>query len=259
MYKLCTVYHMGRMSDLSIPRRRRGPARSLDLDRIVDEALVLLDGAGPGAMSIRAVAVRLGVRPNALYTYVVDRAGLERAVAERVLSGSDLSLLSAPGVAWRDRLREYALALRATLLAHPGAPALLMSAPMDGPTAVLIGELVLAALEEGGVDPTVATRATYLLIVLVIGSAALEVAETDGRAPLPDEQVRIAARRTALGAIDPAMLPRTAAAVDVMATWIGEEQLRWSLETVLDAIAGRSVEPDPSPPPRRTPRPRRSP
>jgi len=118
-----------------------------------------------------------------------------------------------------------------------------MTAPMDGPTAVVVGELLMAALEEAGLAAEDAARATYLLIVQVIGSVALDVAETDGHAPLHDERDRIAERRRALDGVDPATLPRTAAAADVMASWIGEEQFRWALDTVLDGIATRAVGP----------------
>jgi len=227
--------------------KKRGPARSLDEARVVDAALELLDRGGPAALGIRGVAARLGIRPNALYTYVADRAALERALAERVLSLADIATLATPGRGWRGRIQDYGLGLRATLLQHPGAASLLMTAPMDGPTAVVVGELLMAAMEEAGLAPEDAARATYLLIVQVIGSVALDVAETDGQAPLPDEAVRIAARRQALDGIDPAFLPRTAAVVDVMASWVGEAQFRWALDTILDGIAARAATPAPHP------------
>ena len=120
----------------------------------------------------------------------------------------------------------YAMSLRRTLLSHPGAAPLLMTAPMDGPSAVAVGELLMTALEEAGLSSEDAARAMYLLIVQVVGSVALDVAETDGRAPLPDERDRIAERRRSMGGVDPAILPRTAAAGDVMAAFIGEDQFR---------------------------------
>jgi AcrR family transcriptional regulator len=229
------------MNETSTPAsRKRGPARSLDERHVVGAALEVLDRGGPGALGIRAVAARLEIQPNAVYTYVEDRAALERAVAERVLSLADVATLSSPGRSWRQRLTDYADALRATLLLHPGAASLLMTAPMNGPTAVVVGELMMAALEEAGLSAEDAARATYLLIVQVIGSVALDVAETDGHVPLPDERDRIAERRNALAGIDPAALPRTAAAADVMASWIGQDQFRWALDTVLDGIATRA-------------------
>jgi AcrR family transcriptional regulator len=217
---------------------RRGPGRRLDEARVVDAAIALLDEGGPAALSIRAVAGRLGVLPNALYTYVADRAALERAVAERLLAGADPAVLGDVTRTPRERMTAYARALRATLLTHPGGAALLMTAPMDGPTALLVGELLMGALEEAGCPPADAARATYLLIVTVIGAVALEVAETDGRAPIALEADRIAARRAGLTRVLPEALPHTAAAADTIAAWIGADQFDWMVRRVLDGILG---------------------
>ncbi len=217
------------MEPLSTPTRRRGPARRLDEAAVVAAALAVLDEGGPSALSVRAVAARLGLQPNALYTYVADRAALERAVAEAVLSTADPGVLADPFQPPRARITAYAHRLRAALLADPGVAPLLMTAPMDGPAALLVGELLLATLAEAGLAPDDAARAAYLLIVLVVGAVALEAAETDGRAPLPSEADRIAGRRTAMAAIPPEALPRTAAAADRIAAWIGTDPLDWML------------------------------
>ena len=209
------------------------------MDRVVDAALAVLDREGAHALGIRAVAAELGVRPNALYTYVADRATLERAVVERVLSLADLATLTAPGLGWRERITEYAIGLRATLHAHPGAAALLMSAPMDGPTALAVGELLMAALEGAGLDPDDAARGSYLVIVSVIGAVALDVVEVPGPA-VPPETDWVAARQAALEKVDHGSLPRTAAATPVIAAWVGEAQFRWSLRAVLDGLEGRA-------------------
>jgi TetR/AcrR family transcriptional regulator, tetracycline repressor protein len=221
------------------PSRKSGPARSLDVDRVVDAALAVLDRGGVHALGIRAVAAQLGVRPNALYTYIEDLAALERAVVDRVLSLADIAALTAPGRGWRERIAEYAIGLRLTLHAHPGAASLLMSAPMDGPSALAVGELLMAALEEAGLSPDDAARGTYLVIVSVIGAIALDVAEVPGPAA-PLETDWITARRAALEQVDHGSLPRTAAARPVIAAWVGEAQFRWSLGVVLDGLEGRT-------------------
>ncbi|HYO44685.1 MAG TPA: TetR/AcrR family transcriptional regulator C-terminal domain-containing protein [Candidatus Limnocylindrales bacterium] len=226
-------------NDVNPPARTRGPARSLDVDRVVDAALALLDRDGAHALGIRAVAARLGVHPNALYTYVEDRAALERAVVERVLSLADVGALTAPDRDWRERITEYAIGLRRTLHGHPGAASLLMSAPMDGVTALTVGERLIAALEDGGLSPDDAARGTWLLIVAVIGAVALDVAEVPGPT-VPPEDAWIAARQAALEAIDHGAMPRTAAATPVIAGWVGEAQFRWSLGVVLDGLGARA-------------------
>ncbi len=216
---------------------RRGPKRSLGLAQVVDAALAVVDEGGPDALSVRAVAAGLGVRPNALYTYVASRAALEREIVERALADSDTSLLDGEQP-WQQRILAYATSLRAVLLRHPGVARLLMTAPMDGPTALLVGERLIAAMVSGGRSLEEASRGSYALIVQVLGSVALEVAETDGKPPLPPEQDRIAERQTALAWLDADQWPMTAATKDVTASWISSEQFVWSVQRLLDGIAG---------------------
>ncbi|MFN8621515.1 MAG: TetR/AcrR family transcriptional regulator C-terminal domain-containing protein [Chloroflexota bacterium] len=121
---------------------------------MVAAALAVLDEGGPQALSVRSVAARLGLQPNALYTYVADRAALERAVAEAVLGTADVDVLHDPALPPRARITAYAHRLRTTLLAHPGVAPLLLSAPMDGPAALLVGELLLGTLADAGLSPT---------------------------------------------------------------------------------------------------------
>lgn len=184
------------------------------------------------------VAARLGVNPNALYTYVASRSALEREIVERVLADSDVSLLVGRAKPWRERVLAYATALRLARLRHPGAARLMMIAPMDGPTALLVGERLIEAISEGGLSPDDAARAAYALIVQVLGSVALEVAETDGRPPLVAEEIRIAGRRRNLDGLDKAAWPLTAATRNITAQWISSAQFGWSVERLLDGIAG---------------------
>lgn len=227
------------MTDTTTPRRR-GPKRSLTLDRVVDAALEVVDEGGPTALSIRSVATRLGVLPNALYTYVESRAALERELVERVLSESDIALLAAPNQPWRQRILDYALSLRTTMLQHPAVALLIMTAPMDGPAALLVGERLIDAFTEGGLSPEDASRSSYALMVQVLGFLALEVAETEARPPLPDEADRVGQRRAALDFLDPTDWPMTAATRDVTAQWITTEQFTWSVERLLDGVGALS-------------------
>ncbi|HEU4998571.1 MAG TPA: TetR/AcrR family transcriptional regulator C-terminal domain-containing protein [Lapillicoccus sp.] len=220
--------------------RRRGPKRSLTLDQVVDAALEVVDEGGPTALSIRSVATRLGVLPNALYTYVESRAALERELVERVLAESDIALLATPDRAWRTRILDYALSLRTTMLQHPAVALLIMTAPMDGPAALLVGERLIDAFTEGGLSPEDASRSSYALMVQVLGFLALEVAETEARPPLPAEALRVQGRRAALDFLDDADWPMTAATRDVTAQWITTQQFTWSVERLLDGIAALS-------------------
>ena len=69
--------------------RRPGPRRALTEDEILDAALALLDEGGPTAASIRGIAARVGVAPNAVYTYFPDKAAVVKALVERLLGEVD--------------------------------------------------------------------------------------------------------------------------------------------------------------------------
>jgi hypothetical protein len=125
----------------------------------------------------------------------------------------------------------------AALVRHPGAAQLFMNAPMDGPQAMELGEGLLRELTRAGLPPAQASRATYSLIVQVIGFAALAMAETDGTVPLAPESERVAGRRAALELVPPESHPLTAATRDTAAAWVGEAQLRWSVDRLLDGFA----------------------
>ena len=161
-----------------VKRGRRGPRRALTEDEILDAALSLLDEGGPTAASVRGIAARVGVAPNAVYTYFPDKAAVVKALVERLLGEVDHGVFAdrEPAVAatggspspWSCRQR---------LAAHPGAVPLMIGGPMDGPHALALNERLLELLADAGLDPTDAARAAYLLIVYVFGSIALEVAD----------------------------------------------------------------------------------
>jgi TetR/AcrR family transcriptional regulator, tetracycline repressor protein len=226
------------MSAPAVPRRR-GPRRALTEDEILDAALGLLDDGGPDAASVRGIAARVGVAPNAVYTYFPDKAAVIKALVERLLGEVDHDVFADRGRPWRERVEALALDLRAHLSAHPGAVGLMIGGPMDGPHALALNERLLQLLADAGLDPTDAARASYLLIVYVFGSIALEVADVHRPGPLPPESERIAGRHTAFAATPSAAFPHSAAAARTMAKYISTEQYLWGLRRILDGIASR--------------------
>lgn len=219
-------------------RGRPGPRRALTEEEILDAAMTLLDQAGPAGASVRGIAAKVGVAPNAVYTYFPDKAAVIQALVERLLGETNHGVFADPERPWRERVEALALDLRERMVAHPGAAALMMSGPMDGPRATALNEQLLELLIGAGVEPAEAARATYLLIVYVLGSIALEVADEAEPGPLPPEPDRIAKRREVFDQIPVEVFPRSAAAAPTMATYISTEQYLWGLHRVLDGISG---------------------
>ncbi|MFI6325565.1 TetR/AcrR family transcriptional regulator [Nonomuraea sp. NPDC050556] len=191
-------------------------------EAVLDAALDLLDG---GALTMRALATRVGLTPGALYTYFPDRTAIVAALVERLLAEADLGLLENGEGTASARITAFSLNLRETLMRHPAAVPAILGAAFNGPVALRVGESLLGLLP----DP----RASYAVIAYVLGSIALEAAETS--APLTPEPERIAQRRAAFQ-VDPETFPRTHAAADAIAGYISTDQFRWGLDHLLTAL-----------------------
>jgi AcrR family transcriptional regulator len=72
----------------------------LSRERVVSAALFLIREQGVDALGMRAVALRLAVRPSSLYKHVVDLAGLQSLLAEHaageLLAAMDVAIARAP-------------------------------------------------------------------------------------------------------------------------------------------------------------------
>ena len=217
-------------------RSRRGPKRALTESQILDAALDLLDEGGPAAASVRGIATRVGVVPNAVYTYFPDKAAVVKGLVERLLGEVRESAPVVPGRPWRESVEDLAVALRRHLSAHPGAVPLMIGGPIDGPNALALGERLLDLLAEAGLGPEDAARASYLLITYTFGSIALEVAEAHSNGPLPPEAERVAGRLAAFAMTPEEVYPRTAAVAPTMAAYVSTDQYLFGLHRVLDGI-----------------------
>jgi len=228
-----------------VKRGRRGPRRALTENEILDAALSLLDEGGPAAASVRGIAARVGVAPNAVYTYFPDKAAVVKALVERLLGEVNHDVFADRTQPWRQRVEALALELRQRLTAHPGAVPLMISGPMDGPNALGLNERLLELLADAGLTHVDAARAAHLLIVYVFGSITLEIADLHQPGPLPSESERIATRLHALAAAPVEHYPRATAAAATLAGYTATPQYLWGLRRVLDGITPRAtVEPE---------------
>lgn len=212
---------------------RPGPRRTLSVEQLLDAAQELLAERGAQGVSIRGIAARVGVAPNAVYTYFPDKAAVLAGLVDRVLGRVD----AGADLPWRERIHAIALAVRAELLADPGMALLMTGVPLNGPHALAIGETLLDVLAQAGLDAEAAARASYLLIVHVFGTVVLEAAEL-APGPLPPEAQRVAERRARFVEVPAEHYPRSAAAAETMAGYITTEQFRWGLDRILDGLAG---------------------
>ena len=209
--------------------RERGERAGLSRAEVVETALAIVREDGRDALSMRRVATRLGVAPNALYSHVADKASLLDAVLDAVLA--DIAIPRRGD--WRARIEALLLDSRRVLVAHPDLVPLFLARRTSGPNALRLGEALLEQCHRGGMAGERATRALQVLLVYTIGATAFEVPRL--RDPAPDERRR-RGRRT-LEELDPEAYPRTTAAAEALASHPAEDLLRLGIRWLLDGLA----------------------
>ena len=94
------------------------PREPLSRERILGTAMALADEGGVDSLSMRKIALELGVVPMALYKHVANKDELLDGLVDDVVGEIDPPL---PDAHWKTTIRERALSARRALLRHPWA------------------------------------------------------------------------------------------------------------------------------------------
>lgn len=105
---------------------QRGPKREMSVEKIVDAAVELADAAGIGAVSMAAVAAKLGFTPMSLYRYVTAKDDLLLLMQEQATGLPPDEYRVQDG--WRAQLRTLFEAQVIVYLSHPW----MLSLPITG-------------------------------------------------------------------------------------------------------------------------------
>lgn len=152
--------------------RTPGQRAGLTHAAVLAAARELLAEGGVRVLTMRALAGRLGVAPNALYSHVADKTALLDDLLDDVLAE-----VWAPASAFADPVAGLhtimttsyrALLAHADLVRHA-----LARQGSRGPHAQRLGATTVALLRRAGVPATETAQALRVLVVYVIGSAAL--------------------------------------------------------------------------------------
>ena len=171
---------------------------------ILDTALALADAGGLKAVTLRAIAQRLGVTAMALYPHVKSKDDLLDGLVGRLLAEITVPDRSLP---WRDRLRALAYATREVARRHSSVVPLVYSRPAVAPAGLRVVDAIYQALLDAGVPPEQVARLERMVSTFVLGYAVSEVggrfaAGTLGtrerRGQLPDAELPAHGRLAAL-------------------------------------------------------------
>jgi len=174
MYSLAGQRTIARVSSARRPGQRAGLTRA----QVLDAARDLLAEHGFEAVTMRGLAMRLGVSPNALYSHVSSKTALIDEILDNALGTAGTS--DAESADPITGLHTLMTASYRTLLEHADLiPLYLARQGARGPNAHRLGDIALSLLARRGVSETRAREALHVLIVYTIGSAAFSA-----RAPI---------------------------------------------------------------------------
>jgi AcrR family transcriptional regulator len=143
--------------------------RALTRERVVAEALTIIGVDGVDALSMRALAARLGVVPGALYRHVRSKEQLCDLVADGVLAEVDCQADRSLG--WAEQVKVLAGRLRTVLESHPGIAGLLKTRDPLGPHSLALAEAFLVPLQQAGLPGGQTALAFSLIYDYTLGFA----------------------------------------------------------------------------------------
>ena len=216
------------------PRTRR-PRGSLGAEVILDAAEALA-AQGFDAVTVRAVAARLGAAPMALYNHFATKDQLVDALLDRVLGRFEPP---PPTGDWLEDLAGFAHAHRRLLVAHPWAVAPLFARPSPGLGAVRIGEIALEILRRGDVTGDAAVAAFSGVIALNYGWLSFTAARAlDAASPAHEVGAMLAA-------LPAGRFPLTVAVAGEMGAYGSDEHYDRVLRQLLAGLAATGGGPAP--------------
>jgi AcrR family transcriptional regulator len=216
------------------PEGRRGPRPGQTIGGIGDAAVAIADELGLDAVSMKAVAGRLGMTTMSLYRYVDAKEELYAVMMDRGYGPPPAGLATRGG--WRTRLEAWGRGIAAGLVAHPWMVQVPVTSPPVTPNVLAWTERGLLALEPSPlteqeklssmlvVDGYVRQHVSQSVVMGFVGSAAA--------APSPAWPV--------LAVADPARFPLLRTAAPAIEDDDGDffaEELTFGLGLILDGVA----------------------
>ncbi|AUY49519.1 TetR/AcrR family transcriptional regulator C-terminal domain-containing protein [Streptomyces sp. CB01881] len=183
------------------PTRPVAADGELSQERIVRAALELADAEGLAAVSMRAVAARLGVSAMSPYRYVTSKEELVLLTADAAFG--DGSYPDEPPAGWRARLELGARTLWSVFRRHPWLAQLSpVTRPLLLPNLMTHAEWALSALDGHGLSTPDMLHAHVLLYSYIEGIAVNLEREAQARAATGvDEDQWMDGQLPALGAL----------------------------------------------------------
>lgn len=160
----------------------------LSRERILDSAVRLADLKGLDAASLRAIAADLGVHVTSLYHHLPTKDALLDGIVEQLFSGAELPVGE---LGWEEWVRRFVAAVAELARTHPGAFAVLLRRPVQGPGATATFEAGLAAFRRAGMDVLESYAAVKSVALAVLGVCVEQAYAASGSEELRTDMSRL--------------------------------------------------------------------
>lgn len=152
----------------STPSPAGGRRGFLSVTAITREAREIAETEGLEQVSMRAVSVRLGCTPRALYRHVADKEALLELVADSAFA--DLAEPRAD-VPWEEAFLEYFTAMRGLLVEAPAVALIIAQLPVAGTNFRRHADSLVALMTDAGFPGPVAVEAVMALAFYTLGAS----------------------------------------------------------------------------------------
>lgn len=240
---------MSEPADLDLPRGvalawgvaaspQRGPKREMSVERIVEAAVELADTEGLGAVSMAAVAARLGFTPMSLYRYVSAKDDLLLLMQEEASGLPPEEFREAEG--WREGLTVLFRAQVAIYLHHPWV----LSLPISGSPVTPNGSAWMdAALEV--LDGTPLSEEERMAVTLLVmgharwyGAVAAGYAQRARTSGVGSETIEAEEAALFDRLISADEFPHLRRAIDAGVFTSTADPFQFGVDRILDGVAG---------------------
>ncbi|WP_106814884.1 TetR/AcrR family transcriptional regulator [Microbacterium timonense] len=216
---------------------QRGPKREMSVERIVEAAVEIADAEGLGAVSMAAVAARLGFTPMSLYRYVTAKDDLILLMQEEATGLPSEESLAAGD--WRTRLMALYREQVDRYMRHPWVLEIPITGSPATPNSAAWMDAGLAALA----DTPLSHEDRLAVLLLVTGAArwtgmvlaGYQRVEREGALPDADITAREDALYRTLITAD--AYPHLRAAIDAGVFLDERDPFAFGLERGLDGVA----------------------
>ena len=146
----------------------------LSRERILEDALRIVDTEGLQGLTIRRLAQELDVTPMAVYRHFKNKSDILDGLIELVIAEGGATEHDTEG--WQAWIEVTFMRMRASLLQHPGVLPLMGSSASYGLQSLRIIEKLLGALRGAVLDGDAVARMLHVLVSYTLGAVAIEIA-----------------------------------------------------------------------------------